>query len=452
MSCRINPLQFSLGGCVASAAKSVAGDAFDSIARSFGHAAASATGWLWAQINTATAVTLGGSGFATVLDMVAAIAGTVAVGLFVIQIVQSVARREPAGLGRAVKGLLVAFIAGGVAVAVVNLLLGATDALCNGVVEAVVGTDPAGLGRLVLGSSATAALVGMVAGPGGAAGVLLLALAVLVAVVIVYVALVIRKVLIVVTAVFAPLAFAGSLADITVAWTRRWIEFTLALIFSKLILILIFVIGYFMLIKGAGQAGSGVTEQITQVVSGVIVLALAGFAPWLALKVVHFTGDHANQLHALSATTAGGTTAVGRMGQKAVPAMGAVTSKLSAGAGADTTNAERSGSPGSSAQRTPTGEPVPGGPPDAGGSPGGPGTPGGPGASGGPPSSGGPSSSPGPGSPSGAPGSPGPSPTASPGAPGSGGPAGGTGAGPAATPVGASAGVSAGGAAAAAAL
>jgi len=342
-----------------------------------------------------------------------------------------VARREPAGLGRAIRGLLVAFIAGGAAVAVVNLLLGATDALCNGVVQTAVGTDPAGLGRLVLGSSATAALVGMVAGPGGAAGVLLLALAVLIAVVIVYVALVIRKVLIVVTAVFAPLAFAGSLADITVAWTRRWIELTLALIFSKLILILIFVIGYFMLIKGAGQAGSGVTEQITQVVSGVIVLALAGFAPWLALKVVHFTGDHANQLHAMSATTAGGAMAVGRMGQKAVPAMGAVTSKVSAGAGSDTTNTERSGSP------------APGGPS------GGPGAPGGSGVSGGPPTGGGPPSSPGPGSPSGAPASPGPpSPTASPGMPGSCGPAGGA----AAAPVGASAGTSAAGTAAAAAL
>jgi len=179
----------------------------------------------------------------------------------------------------------------------------------------------------------------------------------------------------------------------------------------------------------------------TQVVSGVIVLALAGFAPWLALKVVHFTGAHASQLHAMSATTAGGAMAVGRMGQKAVPAMGAVTSKLSAGAGSDTTNADTSGSPGSSAQRTPTSEPAPGGPSGAGG------TPGGPGASGGPPTGGGPAPSPGPGSPSGAPASPGQaSPTASLGMPVSGGAA----TGPSAAPVGASAGASASGAAAAA--
>ena len=59
---------------------------------------------------------------------------------------------------------------------------------------------------------------------------------------------------------------------------------TVALIFSKLILVLIFLIGYFMLIKGGGQAGSGTAQEITQVVSGIIVLALAGFAPWMALK------------------------------------------------------------------------------------------------------------------------------------------------------------------------
>ncbi len=448
MACNLNPLHFSLGGCVSSAAKSVAGDAFDSIARSFGHAAQSATRWLWGQINTATAVHLGGAGFSIVLGMVAAIAGTVAVGLFVIQVIQSVLRREPAGLGRALRGLLIAFVAGGISVAVVNLLLAATDALCNGVVQTAVGTDPAGLGRLVLGSSATAALVGMISGPGGAAGVLLLALAVLMAVVIVYVALVIRKVLIVVTAIFAPLAFAGSLADITVAWTRRWIEFTLALIFSKLILVLIFLIGYFMLIKGVGQTGTGITQEITQVVSGIIVLALAGFAPWLALKVVHFTGDHAGQLHAMSATTAGGAIAAGRMGQKAVPAMRTVTDKLSAGSGSDSSTGDQGETTEPTAQRSPSGEPASASPSGAGTGPGSSAPTGSPGGGSDP------SPAQGPGDPTGTPGAGG-SPTPSPPTPAAPGTASGPeGGGPSGAPAagGAAAEGSAGGAAAAAAL
>ena len=328
MSCGILPTTW--GSCVSSTIKSAAASAFAAIAKSFGTAAQNAAKWLWSQLNAATAVHLGGAGFSTLLGIVAAVAGTVAVGLFVLQVVQSTLRREPGGLARAVKGLFVAFLGGGLAVGVVNLLLSATDAVSNGVVQMAVGTDIAGLGRLVLGSSATATLAGLVSGSGAAAGVLLLALAILAAVVIVYAALVVRKVLIVVTAVFAPLAFAGSLADITVAWTRRWIELTAALIFSKLVLVLVFVIGYFMLVRGAGQAGSDVTQEITQVVSGVIVLALAGFAPWLALKVVHFTGDHAQQIHAMSATAVGGAAAGGRLAQKAPPVVRSAATKLSA--------------------------------------------------------------------------------------------------------------------------
>ena len=140
---------------------------------------------------------------------------------------------------------------------------------------------------------------------------LLLALAILAAVVVVYIALVVRKVLIVITAVFAPVAFAGSLADITVGWVRRWVEVTVALVVSKLVLVLIFVVGYFMLVQGAGQASSGVSQQVTQVVAGAIVLALAGFAPWLALRLVHFTGDHAQQLHAMASASVGGAVAAG---------------------------------------------------------------------------------------------------------------------------------------------
>ena len=147
----------------------------------------------------------------------------------------------------------------------------------------------------------------------------MLSLACIVATVIVYFALVVRKVLIVVTAIFAPLAFAGSLADITVSWTRRWIETTVALIVSKLILILIFIAGYGILIEGVGQAGSGTTQKVTQVISGVLVLFLAGFAPWSALKIVHFTGEHAHQIHSLGSSTVAGAAAGGRMAQKAAP-------------------------------------------------------------------------------------------------------------------------------------
>ena len=50
-------------GCASDIAKSVAGDAFSSIAHDFGTAAAGAIDWLWSQIQSATAVSLQGRGF-----------------------------------------------------------------------------------------------------------------------------------------------------------------------------------------------------------------------------------------------------------------------------------------------------------------------------------------------------------------------------------------------------
>jgi hypothetical protein len=333
----------SYGSCAGDVAKSVAGDAFNSIAQSFGSAADHAVNWLWSQMSEATAVHLGGPGFTLELGITSAIAGTVAVGLLVIQVIGSVLRREPGGLARAAKGLVVSFVGGGAAIAVVDLALGATDALCTGVVKLATGTDITGLGRLILAPSALTAAVG------GAAALLLLSLACMAATVIVYVALVVRKVLLVVTAVFAPLAFAGSLADVTVSWTRRWIETTVALVASKLILVLIFVTGYAILVEGAGEAGSGATAKVTQVISGVLVLLLAGFAPWLALKLVHFTGDQAHHLHGLGVSAVGGVAAGGRMASKAAPYVTSVAAPASGGAGAMSRSTSSGSTPASSA-------------------------------------------------------------------------------------------------------
>ena len=126
-------------GCAASLAKSAAGDAFSSIAHDFGHMADSAVNWLWAQTSDATAVRLGGAGFHLDLGIVATIAVTVALGLFLIQVMASTLRRDPAGLGRAVKGLFVAFLGAAIAIGATDILLAAVDALSAGVVQAATG-------------------------------------------------------------------------------------------------------------------------------------------------------------------------------------------------------------------------------------------------------------------------------------------------------------------------
>ena len=346
-----NPIS-GLGSLLGGAAKSLAGDAFQSIAKDFATAAGKAATWLWQQIGSSTAVTLGGPGFDRLLAIVMGIAVVVGMGLFVVQIIQSVLRRDAAGLARAGKGLLIAFLGGAGAIAVTDLLLNAVDALSNGVVQAATGGNISHLGQGIMVTGAITSLT-------NPAAMLVLALIVIGAIVFIWAALMIRKLLIVIAAVFAPAAFAGSLADISTGWVKTWIEGMAALIASKLILVIMLLVGYYMLTENLGAVGAGGvaggnptgTQAITQVAGGGVVLLLAAFAPWVALKTVHFAGDHMAQLHAhATSATAGATTAI------------AAPQKLSNMM--PTSRGGSGGGPGGSGAPTPTGPPRggPGGP------------------------------------------------------------------------------------------
>ena len=347
MSCSItDPL-----GCMSDVAKSAAGDAFSSIAHDFGQAADSTINWLWGQLSDATAVHLGGPGFNLDIGIVAAITGVVAVGLFVIQVTASVLRRDPGGLGRAVKGLVIAFIAGGVAVGVTNLALSAVDSLSAGVVQLAMGTTIDQMGRKLLAGDAILSV-------GNPAGMFLLSIIAIAATVVVWAALLVRKALIIVSAVFAPLAFAGSLADITVSWTRKWIEVMVALVFSKLILVIIFIVGWGILDAGTGQAGGGATQTITQTATGLLILTLAGLAPWMALKLVHFGEDQFHRLHVLAGSATGGARTAAAVPQK-VAAWKATAASFGASSAARVGGAAAGGAAAAAGSKSPSGNSAP---------------------------------------------------------------------------------------------
>jgi type IV secretion system protein TrbL len=280
----LNPICF-LGQAAASAAN----DAFSNIAGWFGKAASQATTWLWAQIGSATSVNLNSPLLDTDLLATSAIAVVLCLGLFLIQVITSVLRREPAGLGRAVKGLAVSLVASVFALSVTRILLGVVDSLSEGVVSYTMGTNIAGLGaKLALGG------IDGVANP---AVVLLFSMVILAAVVVVWAAMMIRKMMIIIAAVLTPLAFSGATADITRGWVRKWIEFMAAMITSKLLLVIVLMIGV-SVIDGAGigaQPGPG--QQLTQLATGSLILLLGGFAPWAAIKMFHFTGDALHTAH-----------------------------------------------------------------------------------------------------------------------------------------------------------
>ena len=326
-----------LGTVTGSVGGSVADSAFKAIANDFAGAAESAVNWLWGQISASTSVTFGGAGYDRDIGAITALAGVVIFFLFVIQVITAMLRRDGTGLLRALRGMLIATCGAILAIAVVDILLTASDQLSAGIVQVGgYGSIQSMGGQLVAATTLTS-----IADP---AVMFVGSIAVLAAVIIVWAALMVRKLLLIITAIFAPLAFAGAAADITRHWVTKWIETMLALIFSKVILVMIFVIGLDVLSGTIGAKGTGVGQGTTQLAVGILILLLAGLAPWVALKLVHFTGGHFEQLHAQSGVATQGASQAVAAPQKANASYQKVSSAMGGG------------SPGSSGGVTGTGK------------------------------------------------------------------------------------------------
>lgn len=327
MSCAspntLNPLCV-VSNAVADQANAAATSTFTHIAGYFGTAAEHATVWLWKEIDHATTLDLRSRDLLRELAITGAIAGVICMGLFVIQVIRGILRREAGALGRALTGLVVATIGTTFALAATQALLTAVDALSAGVVQATMGTNISGLGAKL-----TAVRLSSTGNP---ATVLLLSLVILAAVVIVWAAMLARKLMLLVAAVLAPIAFAGAVADFSRAWVRRWIEFVVAMVVCKLLLVIILSIGVAVL-DGAGQASGGATQATTQMVGGALVLLLGGLAPWIAIKTCTFAGEALHAAHVSAIHSSSGARAVISAPRKVV-ALTSTARALVPGAGA----------------------------------------------------------------------------------------------------------------------
>ena len=306
MACNsLNPI-CDVAEAIGSLGSTVTSSVFNSVASAFGNTADSAINWLWQQLSTSTSISLGGANFELDLGIVVSIAAVICLGLFVIQMTLSALKRDAGGIGRALRGLVIATVGCAITLASLEVLLGAVDDLCVGVVKIATGGTIATMGTKIIGG---AVFTTAIASP---PTILILSLVAICAVAIVWFALVIRKMLIIITAIFAPLAFAGGVADLSRGWVRKWLEAVLALVFSKLILIIIFIIGLGVLGGMGSPSGATPLSAITEEITGLLILLVAGFSPWMALRIVHFTGDHvATMAGSASHASAGASTVVG---------------------------------------------------------------------------------------------------------------------------------------------
>ena len=304
---RLNPMCIPLDIVQARGTAAKVTDPFGTMAGFFSSTATNATTWLWKQINEATTLDLNSPHLVRELGMTAAIAAVLCIGLFLVQVITAALRGHPVLLARAVNGLIISFVGSAFAIATTRVLLTAVDALSNGVVQFTMGTNIAGL-------QARFAFI-QLTGLANPATIILVSLVVVASAVIVWAAMMIRKLMILLAAVLAPLAFAGATAEFTRGWVRKWIEFMAAMIASKLLLVIILSLGLSVL-NGAGQSGAGATQTVTQLAGGSLILLLGGLAPWGAIRMFHFAGDTLYAAHSATQQSAAGAQAVLHSPQK----------------------------------------------------------------------------------------------------------------------------------------
>ena len=94
---------------------------------------------------------------------------------------------------------------------------------------------------------------------------------------------------------FAPIALAGSSWDQTRGWIGKWAQFVIALILSKVVLVVIFVLA-------TAQVSAPIDadlQSVSEPIAGVVLMLIAGFAPYMTYKAISFMGF--DMYHAMSA-------------------------------------------------------------------------------------------------------------------------------------------------------
>jgi type IV secretion system protein TrbL len=284
---------------------------------------------LWNLMATTTLVDVTRGEFTGVYNLVFGVAVFLMLSFFLLQLITGTLRREPGALARAVFGLAKSVLGSFVVVTLTATLLEITDQVCLGIVRAsgttieAMGTQLLTVGVAVTAGSALAPL------PGALLSLFLAALSAA-AVLIVWVSLLVRKALLLVAIALAPLALAGASWDATRGWVSKWAQFVVALIVSKLVLVVVFLLA----VSFTGTPVAADLATWSEKLAGVTLLLVAGFAPYMTYKAISFMGI--DMYHAMSVEqeaksalnrpmpmTAGSAAAGGFLGRKAKTVLGA---------------------------------------------------------------------------------------------------------------------------------
>ncbi|WP_246000330.1 type IV secretion system protein [Nocardioides pocheonensis] len=249
---------------------------------------------VWKVFDTTTMVDVTSSGYTKVYNILFGVAVFVMLGFFMLQVIGGMIRREPAALSRAALGLAKSILGSFVALAMLATALEITDQLCIGIVNAA-GTNMTEMGDRIALLVAGLGGISLAAPGAGAIVTIFIAGLAMGAAVIVWISLLVRKALLLIAIVFAPIALAGSSWDHTRAWVSKWATFVIAMIVSKVVLVVIFLLA-------TTQVSAPIDadlQSVSQPIAGVVLMLIAGFAPYMTYKAISFMGF--DMYHAMSA-------------------------------------------------------------------------------------------------------------------------------------------------------
>jgi len=279
------PVISSVCDAAGEAAATLVSAPFDWLASTMGQAA----GWLieamWKVFDSTTLVDVTAKGYLDVYNLLFGIGVLIVLLFFCFQLILGLIRRDPSALSRAALGAGKAVLGSFLVITLTATALEIVDQLCIGVVQAAGETTGTMGDKIAL---LTAGLTGInIAAPGvGAIVTIFLAGLMICAVAIVWFSLLIRKALLLVAIVLAPVAFAGAAWDVTRSWIGKWAAFVVALIVSKLVLVVVFLIAITQVATPIEADLSAVTEPI----SGIALLFIAAFAPYMVYRFISFLG------------------------------------------------------------------------------------------------------------------------------------------------------------------
>lgn len=267
------------------AAASLVSAPFDWLASTMGQAA----GWLlegmWQVFDSTTLVDVTAAGYLDVYNLLFGIGVFVVLLFFCFQLILGLIRREPSALSRAALGAAKAILGSFVVITLTATALEIVDQLCLGIVQAA-GETTASMGDKIMLLTTGLGTINIAASGVGAIVTIFLAGLMICAVAIVWFSLLIRKALLLVAIVLAPIAFAGAAWDVTRGWIGKWAAFVIALIVSKLVLVVVFLIAVTQISTPIGVDLASVTEPI----SGIVLLFIAAFAPYMVYRFISFLG------------------------------------------------------------------------------------------------------------------------------------------------------------------